>query len=182
MILIRALPDEVCREASAIPWYSFYLMLSTELASLYNRDITRLVQELRAFPDTSALWRTAPGVTNAAGTLALHLEGNLREYIGRQLGQIDYQRDRPLEFSARGIEQDELIRRIEAVRETIPPVIGELAPEILDADYPELYNGAAISTRQFLIHLLAHLSYHLGQIDYLRRVTTGDGAISLATL
>ncbi len=157
-------------------------MLSTELASLYVRDLTRLTQELRAFPDTPALWRTAPGVTNAAGTLALHLEGNLREYIGRQLGQIDYQRDRPLEFSARGIAQGELIRRIEAVRDTIPPVIAALTPAILDATYPEAYNGAAISTRQFLLHLLGHFNYHLGQIDYLRRVTTGDGAISLATL
>jgi len=157
-------------------------MLSTELAALFARDLTRLLQELRAFPDTPALWKTAPGVTNAAGTLALHLEGNLREYIGRQLGRIDYKRDRPLEFSARGVAQDELIRRIEAVRETIPPVIGALTPAILDAAYPEPYNGAAISARQFLIHLLAHFNYHLGQIDYLRRITTGDGAISLASL
>jgi hypothetical protein len=157
-------------------------MVATELASLYDRDLTRLVQELRAFPDTPALWRTAPGVTNAAGTLALHLEGNLREYIGRQLGQIDYRRDRPLEFSARGIAQDELIRRIERVRETVPPVIDALTPAILDAAYPEPYNGAAISTRKFLLHLLGHFNYHLGQIDYLRRFTTGDGAIPLATL
>src|SRR5262245_30369355 len=156
-------------------------MLSTELASLFARDLTRLVQELQAFPDTPALWKTAPGVTNAAGTLALHLEGNLREYIGRQLGQIDYKRDRPLEFSARGVPQEELIRRIETVRETIPPVIRALTPAILDADYPELYNGAALSSRQLLLILLGHFNYHLGQIDYLRRFTTGEGAISLAT-
>ena len=153
-------------------------MLSTELAALYTRDLGRLLQELRAFPDTPALWKVAPGVTNAAGTLALHLEGNLREYVGRQLGGIDYKRDRPLEFSARGVEQDELIGRIEAVREMVPRVIGALAPAALGATYPEPYDGASLSTRHFLIHLSAHLSYHLGQIDYLRRVTTGDGAIS----
>jgi hypothetical protein len=157
-------------------------MLATELASLYVRDLTRLTQELGAFPDTPTLWKTVPGVTNAAGTLALHLEGNLREYIGRQLGRIDYQRDRPLEFSARGVEQAELIRRVEAVRETVLQVVGALTPALLDATYPEPYNGAPISTRQFLIHLWGHLSYHLGQIDYLRRVITGDGAIILATL
>ena len=76
---------------------------AVELAELFARDITRVIQELRAFPDTDSVWKTAPGVTNAAGTLALHLEGNLREYIGRQIGRIDYQRDRPLEFSARGV-------------------------------------------------------------------------------
>ena len=157
-------------------------MLATELAALYVRDLGRLVQELRAFPDTPALWRVAPGVTNAAGTLALHLEGNLREYVGRQLGQIAYTRDRPREFSARGIEQAELVRRIEALRDTMPQVIGALSPGLLDATYPEPFNGSPISTRQFLIHLSGHLNYHLGQIDYLRRVTTGDGAISLASL
>jgi hypothetical protein len=157
-------------------------MLSTELAALFARDLTRLLQELRAFPDTTTLWATAPGVTNAAGTLALHLEGNLREYVGRQLGQLDYTRDRPLEFSQRGVEQQALIARIEAVHRMVPRVIEGLADERLAAPYPEEFNGAPISTRQFLIHLSGHLSYHLGQIDYLRRFATGDGAIPLAGL
>jgi hypothetical protein len=109
-------------------------MLSTELAALFARDIARLIQELQAFPDTASVWKTAPGVTNAAGTLALHLEGNLREYIGRQLGQIAFKRDRPLEFSARGVEQAELIKRLEAVKEMVPRVIAGLSEAQLDAD------------------------------------------------
>ena len=157
-------------------------MLASELAALFRRDITRLVQELRAFPGTDALWVTAPGITNAAGTLALHLEGNLREYIGRQIGGIAYVRDRPLEFSARGVAQAELVERLERVQELVPGVIAELDAARLDAAYPELHNGVAMSTRQFLLHLFGHLSYHLGQIDYLRRFTTGDGAIALAQL
>ena len=156
--------------------------LSAEIAALFARDLTRLRQELQAFPDTPTLWTVAPGVTNAAGTLALHLEGNLREYVGRQLGQIDYVRDRPLEFSARGVAQAALIARIEAVREMVPQVIGSLSTNALDATYPEPFNGAAISTQQSLLHLLAHFNYHLGQIDYLRRFATGHGAIALAGL
>jgi hypothetical protein len=155
-------------------------MLSTELSALFSRDIHRLIQELQAFPDTAAVWQTAPGVSNAAGTLALHLEGNLREYIGRQLGGIEFTRDRPREFSARGVEQAELIARLEKVRDTIPPVIAALSAAQLDADYPEKVLGKPISTRQFLIHLLGHLNYHLGQVDYLRRFATGNGAIDLA--
>ena len=157
-------------------------MLSTELAALYARDLKRLIQELTAFPDSASLWQIAPGVTNAAGTLALHLEGNLREYIGRQLGGIEYVRDRPLEFSKRGLEQQDLIARIEAVRAAIPPVIEALSEEQLAAIYPEQVLSAPITTRQFLIHLNGHLNYHLGQIDYLRRITTGNGAITLAGL
>jgi len=157
-------------------------MVSNELAALYARDLARLLQELRAFPDTASVWKTAPGVTNAAGTLALHLEGNLREYIGRQLGHLAYTRQRPLEFSARGVEQAELIARIEAVHEMVPRVVGSLSHGQLDGTYPEPFYGQPITTRQFLIHLNGHLNYHLGQIDYLRRYTTGEGAIELAGL
>ncbi len=156
--------------------------LATEIANLYERDITRLLQELRAFPDTAALWTTAPGVTNAAGTLALHLEGNLREYIGRQIGNVAFTRQRPLEFSARGVEQAELIARLEAVRALVPPVINGLSAAQLDTQYPELVLGKPMSTRQMLVHLFGHLNYHLGQVDYLRRMVTGNAAIELATL
>ena len=157
-------------------------MLSSELAALFARDLQRLVQELTAFPTTESLWKTAPGVTNAAGTLALHLEGNLLEYIGRQVGGVDYRRDRPREFSSRGVEQQELIARIEAVRGLVPRVIAGLSEQQLTAIYPEQVLGTPITTRQFLIHLSGHLNYHLGQIDYLRRMTTGDTAIGLAGL
>ncbi len=157
-------------------------MLAHELSALFDRDIARLMQELKAFPDTASAWKTAPGVTNAAGTLALHLEGNLREYIGRQLGNIAFTRDRPLDFSARGVDRDELVARLESVRQQIPPVIRALSDAQLDAIYPEDVLKKPITTRQFLIHLEAHLNYHLGQIDYLRRVATGNGAIELAPL
>jgi hypothetical protein len=157
-------------------------MHSSELAALFARDLRRLRQELEAFPDTAALWAIGPGVTNAAGNLALHLEGNLREYIGRQLGGVDFARDRPREFNARGLPQAELVARLEAVAASIPPVNAALSEPAMDAPYPEDVLGAPMPTRQFLVHLLGHLNYHLGQIDYLRRLTTGAGAISLAGL
>ena len=154
-------------------------MLSQELAALFARDLTRLTQELRAFPDTDAVWKTAPGVANAAGTLVLHLEGSCRHFIGFRLGQIVYTRQRPLEFSARGVEQADLIARLEAVREMVPRVIAALSDSELAAEYPEVVLDKPMSTRQWLIHLFAHLSYHLGQVDYLRRFVTGNAAIEL---
>jgi uncharacterized damage-inducible protein DinB len=157
-------------------------MVPTELAVLFERDLTRLIQELRAFPDTASIWKTAPGVANAAGTLALHLEGGLRHFIGWRLGRIEYKRDRPLEFTARDVERDEIIARLEAVKASIPKVIAALTDAQLDAIDPD--NGAdkPMTTRQWLIHLYGHLNYHLGQVDYLRRVATGNGAIELAQL
>ena len=113
-------------------------MLSAELAALYTRDLTRLVQELEAFPDTETLWQTRAGITNSAGNLALHLEGNLRQFIGRLLGQLDYTRDRPREFSDSGIEKSDLVARLSAVRDEIPPVIAGLSAEQLEAEIKRL--------------------------------------------
>lgn len=141
-----------------------------ELAFLFRRDLGKLIKQISSFPNEEALWRTLPGVTNAAGNLALHLEGNLREYVGRQLGQIPYLRNRPLEFSASGLSRDQLVARLSDIRDSIPAVIENLTSEQLEMEYPEVVLEAAMSTRQFLIHLYGHLNWHLGQADYLRRI------------
>lgn len=153
------------------------MSLSTELAALFSRDLQRVAQEVRAFPSDEALWQTAPGLTNSAGNLAIHLEGNLLEFVGRQLGGVPFQRQRPLEFSTTGLTRDEVAARIDHVRETIVPIF---ATADLEPLFPETVLGLPLTGRQFVLHLLGHLNYHLGQIDYLRRITTGEGAIKLA--
>lgn len=155
---------------------------TTDLAQLFRRDLTRLLQEIQAFPDDQTLWQTTAGVSNSAGNLALHLEGNLREFIGRQLGNLSYQRQRDLEFSARNLSKQEIVTRIEDVREKIPTVIEGLSSGQLEAIFPEKVFKEKIPTSQFLMSLHAHLNWHLGQIDYLRRFLTKDDAIELASL
>ena len=146
------------------------MTLAPALAELFRRDLKRLIQELEAFPDDGSLWNTLPGVANSAGNLALHLEGNLREYIGRQLGGVPYHRQRDLEFSQKGVAREELVARAKAVEQLVPQVVGVLASQELEAPYPEDVLGGSMSTGQFLVHLCGHLNYHLGQINYLRRI------------
>src|SRR5512133_1648288 len=109
-----------------------------ELAQLFARELTRLIQQIDAFTDETTLWRIAPGVSNSAGNLALHLEGNLREYIGRQLGNIAYTRRRELEFSSSNVGKEQLKRQLGEVGELVPRVISSLSPAALDAIYPEV--------------------------------------------
>jgi uncharacterized damage-inducible protein DinB len=141
-----------------------------DLASLFHRDLSRLIEQLRAFPSDEALWDTPPGTTNSAGTLALHIEGNLREYIGRQLGGMSYTRDRPLEFSARGHSREELLLRIEEVRDGIPSIVERLTEAQIATIYPEVVLDSPMQTGEFLLHLYGHLNWHRGQLDYVRRV------------
>jgi hypothetical protein len=130
-----------------------------------------------AFPDDETLWRRLPGITNSAGNLVLHIEGNLREYIGRQIGGLPYRRVRELEFSLNGLTREALKASMAEVKDVIPAIVGGLSPEQLEREYPEVVLEIPLSTQDFLIHLYGHLNWHLGQVDYLRRALTGNGAL-----
>jgi hypothetical protein len=153
------------------------MSLAKNLALLFRRDLSRLIQQIDAFPDDETLWRNLPGITNSAGNLVLHLEGNLREYIGRQIGGLPYQRTRPLEFSSTGLPKEQLKARIGELRDAIPTVIGGLSSDQLQREYPEQVLEIPLATEEFLIHLYGHLNWHLGELDYLRRALSGSGAI-----
>jgi hypothetical protein len=158
------------------------MSIAEGLAALFSRDLTRLIQELQEFPNDEILWRLAPGVTNSAGNLALHLEGNLREFIGRQLGGVAYQRTRDREFALSGLSRDELVERMKRVKELVAHVLAGLSDSDLSAGYPERVLETPLCSLDFLVHLNGHLNYHLGQIDYLRRILTEGSAVAFAGL
>ena len=157
-------------------------MSGAELAALFRRDLTRLAQELRAIPGDGALWTKPPGISNSIGNLVLHLEGNLREYIGRQLGGVPYTRQRDLEFSQTGLTLEDLRARVEPLATLIPEILARLSDADLNRLYPEEPFNSPISTAQYLVSLNSHLNYHLGQIDSLRRILTGSGAVDFVQL
>ncbi|HLK17881.1 MAG TPA: DinB family protein [Bryobacteraceae bacterium] len=153
------------------------MSLAKNLSLLYRRDLARLMQQVDAFPGDESLWRKLPGITNPAGNLVLHLEGNLREYIGRQLGGLPYERVRPLEFSSTGLPKENLTARLSELRNTIPSVIERLSQDELEKPYPEQVLEIPLTTQEFLIHIYGHLNWHLGELDYLRRALSGSGAL-----
>jgi hypothetical protein len=156
--------------------------LQEELAQLFRRELTRLVEELESFPGDAFLWKTVPGVKNSAGNLTLHLEGNLREYIGRCLGGVAYQRDRDYEFKGTGMLASGLIARVGPLQTMVPEIVAGLTDARLDETFPEEHWGAPRKTGLFLLHLYGHFNYHLGQIDYLRRVLTEGPAVRFTQL
>ena len=148
-------------------------MLVSAVGAILNRDLRTLRREVEAYPDERQLWDIAPGITNPGGTLVLHLVGNLQHYLGRQLGGTDYVRDRPAEFSRRGVPRAELLREIAAAQKAVA-LLGSLEESTLQKEFPEAVGGAMINTAEFLVHIACHFTYHLGQIDYHRRLVTGQ--------
>ena len=140
-----------------------------ELVTLFDRDLDRLLQELKLFRDEAHLWQTTGTIKNTAGNLCLHLVGNLNNYIGKNLGNLPYTRDRDAEFSRRGVSRQTLIEMVEETKQRVHASLTAMQTKQLDDTYVENVMGYEMTTRYFLLHLVAHLSYHLGQINYIRR-------------
>jgi uncharacterized damage-inducible protein DinB len=146
--------------------------MTKEFAQLFDRDIRRLYKEVESYSSEGLIWQKVEGISNSGGNLCLHLMGNLNEYIGRILGNNPYQRNRPLEFSATDIPKTELLTMVEATRENVVKTLENMDFEQLNEIYPENVLGYEMTVSYFLIHLNGHLNYHLGQINYHRRILT----------
>jgi uncharacterized damage-inducible protein DinB len=148
-------------------------MLTDTLQAMLERELTTLREEILAYPDEADLWAVAPGISNSAGTLALHLVGNLRHYLGATLGGTGYVRDRDAEFSRRGVPREELVRSIEQAVAEVRQALARVRPEELETEYPLELRGSRPTVEFLLLHTLAHFNYHLGQVNYHRRLLAG---------
>ena len=147
------------------------MTLIPSMAAIFERDLRALAREVESYPDERDLWAQVPGVPNVAGTLTLHLAGNLQYYIGAVLGGSGYVRDRPAEFARRDVARSELLREIEAARTAVARTLR--LPLDVDGEFPEAVAGKRVRTGDYLVHLATHFAYHLGQLDYHRRIVTG---------
>jgi hypothetical protein len=137
---------------------------------LFERDLTKLEIEINLYPNDESLWKVSGAISNSAGNLCLHLCGNLQNYLGALLNNSGYIRNRPLEFSAKGLSKDELIEEIHRTKQAVLSTLHNLEEKKLEAFYPEETLGYPMTTGYFLIHLFGHFGYHLGQINYHRRL------------
>ena len=157
-------------------------MTGPAIAAIICRELRTLERELNAYPSEAQIWELPAGLPNSAGTLALHAAGNLRHFVGAVLGGSSYVRDRDAEFSRRNVPRAELIEDLRhaerAVRETLPSLDAARFAET----YPLPVANRRVNTGEFMTHLVAHLAYHAGQLNFHRRIVTGDasgvGAVS----
>jgi uncharacterized damage-inducible protein DinB len=152
------------------------LPLATSVAALLARDLAAFRRSLAAYPDEAAIWAPAAGLPNSAGTLALHVAGNLRHFVGAVLGRSAFVRHRDAEFSQRGVPRAELDALLARTAEEVQEALDRLDPAALDRAYPAPVGGLRVATGDFLVHLSTHLAFHLGQADAHRRAVTGNPA------
>jgi len=144
--------------------------MKESFVKLFNRDIEKLKTEISSFKDEKNLWKISGDIKNSAGNLCLHLCGNLQHFIGAVLGNSGYERNRDAEFSKKNVPLNELITEIELTTKVVKKTLNEMDEAILPKTYPINLFGYETTTEYFLIFLTTHLNYHLGQINYHRRM------------
>jgi len=145
-------------------------MTSIEMAELYERDIKKLMEEINLFKDEENLWKTTGNIKNSAGNLALHIIGGLNYLIGSTLSNTGYIRDRDMEFIKKGVEKKLIIEQLEQLIPVINQTVDKLTQQQLESPYPKYFDKENATNSYVLIQLLLHLNYHLGQVNYLRRI------------
>jgi hypothetical protein len=145
-------------------------MLNSVLANFYERDIRKLIEEINLFKDEENLWKTGGSIRNSSGNLVMHIIGGLNHLIGATLAQTGYIRNRDQEFMIKGVARKELVDQLEKLISMINRTLNGLTEKDMETDYPIFFDKPKTSVSYVLIQLLAHLNYHLGQVNYLRRV------------
>jgi len=143
------------------------------LAELFERELVKLRDEVNNFKNEENIWRTADGITNPAGTLVLHLLGNLNYTIGTLIGGTNYVRNREQEFSLKDIPREKLVAGIESTIEVVKTSLQLINQSKLEEIYPIEFWGQK-STAFYLTGFYGHFNYHLGQVNYLRRILEAD--------
>jgi hypothetical protein len=138
-------------------------------AEVFERDLLKLKTEIQNFKDEDNIWRKTDGISNSAGTLVLHLLGNLNYTIGALLGGSGYVRNREQEFSLTGVPREKLLADIDAAIKAVKTGLQKTDQAKLQEIYPLEIVGKQ-STSYYLTFFYGHLNYHLGQINYLRRI------------
>jgi len=145
-------------------------MLKEALTEVFERDLNKLKDEINLYSDESKLWTLSDGISNSAGNLCLHLIGNMNHFIGAVLGKSDYVRNRDAEFASKNVSRQELIKQIDQTIEVVKNALNDLNDEDFDGNFPVEKHGKIVKMDFMLLHLTTHFNYHVGQINFHRRL------------
>src|SRR6266478_3636919 len=145
------------------------------ITNVITRELKALRREIESYPSDGDLWEIQAGIANPGGNLALHLAGNLQYFVGNVLGKNGYVRNRDAEFGDKDVPRAELLREIDNAIAAVEMGMRSINEADLATPFPEAVGGVNSTTGAFLAHFATHLAYHLGQVDYHRRIMTGEG-------
>lgn len=136
----------------------------------FSKYLGNLRKEISSFKNEADLWKLGDNINNTPGNLALHLCGNLKHNIGAVIGSTGYIRNRDLEFSIKDVSREDILKEIDSTVEMVIPILENLTPADYTKTFPESSHGEEQTNIDALVRLALHFGYHVGQINYHRRI------------
>ena len=140
--------------------------LGSVLIDRYTANAAR-VRELAAPLSEAEFWQKPYSYGNSFGHLVLHLTGNLNYYIGAQIANTGYVRNRPREFNdADPPSKAEALARFDEAVATVVATLKTQTAQGWSAAYSAA--GARAEIRlDMVVQCAAHMQHHIGQMIYL---------------
>ena len=149
-------------------------MITTSIAGIFERELNKLAEEVKLYSPEENIWKVKGDIKNSGGNLSLHICGNLQHFIGNVLGDTGYVRNRDKEFADKTVSIADILKEIEATKKAVVKTLEAIPDSELDKEYTafpaHLLGKEHITKFYFLAHLIAHMDYHIGQINYHRRM------------
>jgi uncharacterized damage-inducible protein DinB len=136
------------------------------------RQLTERIETCLTALTREQVWARGGENENAIGNLALHLSGNVRQWIVSGVGGRPDVRQRDQEFESRGgVPVSELAERLRAAVEEAAVLIAALPPERLAERITVQHYE--VSVLEAVYHVVEHFSMHAGQIIFATKMITG---------
>ena len=145
------------------------------LATYYEQVAADLHKWIDPLPEEQ-FWRNPFSFGNSVGHLVLHLTGNLSYYIGAQVAETGYVRNRPREFAETERPSKEIV--LKAFDQAIAMVVDTIRRQTAESwSRPYTAVGQENTKNRFkiLVHCAGHAYHHVGQIIYLSRELAKQG-------
>lgn len=142
------------------------------LDALASRITKILPEQIRACVEKLSedqLWWRPNEQSNSVGNLVLHLSGSMRHYVAHSIGGMDYQRNRPEEFSERGpVSKQELLATFDETMGLVKETLDGFDPaRFLDPASEPSYNPTLFNQ---IFNVAVHVAMHAGQIVFITKM------------
>jgi uncharacterized damage-inducible protein DinB len=142
--------------------------LHTRITRVFPAQIRTAVDTL----DDEQIWWRPNEQANSVGNIVLHLTGSLNHFLSRNIGGIEYARDRKAEFAERRtIPKGELMAMFDDMVARAERTFDTLTPERLGDPSPEPKMHSIVL--EDLLGVATHIANHTGQIVWIAKMLHG---------
>ncbi|HET8963143.1 MAG TPA: DUF1572 family protein [Chitinophagales bacterium] len=144
--------------------------MNSDFTTILSQGIDKIISELNQYENEMDIWEIDGEIKNSAGNLAIHLSGSINYFIGAVMAKNGYVRNRDAEFSEKNISREKMISELNTTKTMMEEFISQQDADFYNAIFPLQTFGENRSNHYALMIMAVHLNYHLGQINYHRRL------------